>query len=94
MMDWTNKRDVSRSSLIPRKHPVALQAEAAEICAGFGYDEINLNVGCPSDLMQLATFGACQLRQLTNSILVIQAVQPDNRRRKDTISRSTPFPMT
>ncbi len=34
-------------------------AEAAAIGASFGYDEINLNVGCPSDRVQQATFGAC-----------------------------------
>ncbi len=34
-------------------------AEAAAIGAAFGYDEINLNVGCPSDRVQQATFGAC-----------------------------------
>ena len=52
----------------PAEHPVALQlggaeppmlAEAAAIGAGFGYDEININVGCPSDRVQQATFGAC-----------------------------------
>ena len=51
-----------------REHPVALQlggsdpgklAEAARIGASFGYDEINLNVGCPSDRVQSGTFGAC-----------------------------------
>jgi tRNA-dihydrouridine synthase A len=50
------------------EHPVALQlggaepgllAEAAGIGAGFGYDEINLNIGCPSDRVQQAVFGAC-----------------------------------
>jgi tRNA-dihydrouridine synthase A len=50
------------------EHPVALQlggsdaallAEAAAIGAEWGYDEINLNVGCPSDRVQNATFGAC-----------------------------------
>jgi tRNA-dihydrouridine synthase A len=50
------------------EHPVALQlggaepqmlAEAAAIGASFGYDEVNLNVGCPSDRVQQATFGAC-----------------------------------
>ncbi|KAG1668280.1 tRNA-dihydrouridine(20/20a) synthase [Nymphon striatum] len=54
------------------EHPVALQlggsdpaklAEAARICADFGYDEINLNVGCPSDRVQSGTFGACLMRQ-------------------------------
>ena len=52
----------------PEEHPVALQlggadpaklAEAARIGADFGYDEINLNVGCPSDRVQSGTFGAC-----------------------------------
>jgi len=52
----------------PEEHPVALQlggadpgllAEAAAIGELFGYDEINLNVGCPSDRVQQATFGAC-----------------------------------
>jgi tRNA-dihydrouridine synthase A len=50
------------------EHPVALQlggsdatllADAAAIGAQWGYDEINLNVGCPSDRVQNATFGAC-----------------------------------
>jgi len=53
------------------EHPVALQlggsepaklAEAARIGASFGYDEINLNVGCPSDRVQSGTFGACLMR--------------------------------
>lgn len=51
-----------------QEHPVALQlggsdpqvlAEAARIGAGFGYDEINLNVGCPSERVQSGSFGAC-----------------------------------
>jgi len=50
------------------EHPVALQlggsnpqelAEAAKIGEGFGYDEINLNVGCPSDRVKGGNFGAC-----------------------------------
>jgi tRNA-dihydrouridine synthase A len=54
-----------------QEHPVALQlggsvpdklAEAALIGAAFGYDEINLNVGCPSDRVQSGTFGACLMR--------------------------------
>jgi tRNA-dihydrouridine synthase A len=49
------------------EHPVALQlggskpselAEAARIAEGFGYDEINLNVGCPSDRVKSGNFGA------------------------------------
>ena len=50
------------------EHPVALQvggsdpvlmAEAARRGAEFGYDEININVGCPSDRVQSGQFGAC-----------------------------------
>ena len=53
------------------EHPVVLQlggsdplklAEAASIGSDFGYDEINLNVGCPSDRVQSGTFGACLMR--------------------------------
>ena len=52
--------------------PVALQiggsepqklAEACRIAADFGYDEINLNVGCPSDRVQSGAFGACLMRE-------------------------------
>jgi len=55
-----------------REHPVALQlggaepallAEAARIGADFGYDEINLNVGCPSDRVQSGKFGACLMKE-------------------------------
>jgi tRNA-dihydrouridine synthase A len=55
----------------PAEHPLALQlggsdparlAEAARIGAAFGYDEINLNVGCPSDRVQSGAFGACLMR--------------------------------
>lgn len=50
----------------PSEHPVALQlggndpkqlAECAQIAESYGYDEINLNVGCPSDRVQAAQFG-------------------------------------
>jgi tRNA-dihydrouridine synthase A len=34
-------------------------AECARIAEGFGYDEVNLNVGCPSDRVQSGRFGAC-----------------------------------
>lgn len=56
----------------PAEHPVAVQlggsdplqlAQAARICADFGYDEINLNVGCPSDRVQGGNFGACLMRE-------------------------------
>ena len=38
-------------------------AEAARIGADFGYDEINLNCGCPSDRVQSGRFGACLMRE-------------------------------
>ncbi|HZP79831.1 MAG TPA: tRNA dihydrouridine(20/20a) synthase DusA [Pseudolabrys sp.] len=56
----------------PSEHPVAIQlggsdaaalAECARIAAGFGYDEINLNVGCPSDRVQEGRFGACLMAE-------------------------------
>jgi tRNA-dihydrouridine synthase A len=56
----------------PAERPVALQlggsapgrlAEAARIGADFGYDEINLNCGCPSDRVQSGRFGACLMRE-------------------------------
>ena len=56
----------------PGQHPVALQlggsdpaelAQAARIAEDFGYDEVNLNVGCPSDRVQSGRFGACLMRE-------------------------------
>jgi tRNA-dihydrouridine synthase A len=56
----------------PEEHAVGLQlggsdprrlAEAAAIGEGFGYDEINLNVGCPSDRVQEGRFGACLMAE-------------------------------
>ena len=53
------------------EHPLALQvggsdpqalADSARIAEDWGYDEINLNVGCPSDRVQSGTFGACLMR--------------------------------
>ncbi|WP_269716710.1 tRNA dihydrouridine(20/20a) synthase DusA [Caulobacter sp. NIBR2454] len=54
------------------EHPVALQlggsepadlAASARIGEDYGYDEINLNVGCPSDRVQSGRFGACLMRE-------------------------------
>ncbi|MBL4573312.1 MAG: tRNA dihydrouridine(20/20a) synthase DusA [Gammaproteobacteria bacterium] len=56
----------------PNEHPVALQlggsnpvelAEAAVLAEQAGYDEINLNVGCPSDRVQSGAFGACLMAE-------------------------------
>ena len=56
----------------PAEHPVALQLggsepselyRAAQIAAEYGYDEINLNVGCPSERVQKGSFGACLMKE-------------------------------
>ena len=56
----------------PSEHPIALQlggsdpaglAQAARIGEDWGYDEINLNVGCPSDRVQVGSFGACLMAE-------------------------------
>ena len=56
----------------PAEHPLALQlggsdprqlAQCARIAADFGYDEVNLNVGCPSDRVQEGRFGACLMAE-------------------------------
>ncbi|MBW8889874.1 MAG: tRNA dihydrouridine(20/20a) synthase DusA [Fibrobacteres bacterium] len=65
----------------PAEHPVALQlggsdpkdlAACARIGERFGYDEINLNVGCPSDKVQEGRFGACLMAE---PALVAQGVR-------------------
>jgi tRNA-dihydrouridine synthase A len=52
----------------PEESPVSLQlggedpaalARCAAVAAGYGYDEVNLNVGCPSDRVRHGSFGAC-----------------------------------
>lgn len=62
------------------EHPVALQlggsdpkalAASAKIAAQYGYDEINLNCGCPSDRVQKGRFGACLMKEPT---LVAQCI--------------------
>ena len=56
----------------PQEHPLVLQlggsdpaklAEAARIAEGFGYDEVNLNCGCPSERVQSGAFGACLMAE-------------------------------
>jgi tRNA-dihydrouridine synthase A len=58
----------------PSEHPVAVQlggcdpdalAAAARICADVGFDEINLNIGCPSDRVRNGRFGACLMAEPT-----------------------------
>ncbi len=66
------------------EHPLALQlggsdpqalAESAKIAAQFNYDEINLNVGCPSDRVQKGRFGACLLKEPNLVAECISAMQ-------------------
>ena len=54
------------------EHPVAIQlggsdpielAECSKICGSLGYDEINLNIGCPSERVQKGSFGACLMQE-------------------------------
>src|SRR5260370_20644505 len=56
----------------PSEHPVAVQlggcdpgalAASTRICADAGFDEINLNVGCPSDRVRSGRFGACLMAE-------------------------------
>ncbi|GAK70944.1 tRNA-dihydrouridine synthase A [Agrobacterium rubi TR3 = NBRC 13261] len=69
-----------------QEHPVALQlggsdpaklSKAVKIASDYGYDEINLNVGCPSDRVQSGTFGACLMREpetVARCVAAIKAV--------------------
>jgi len=70
----------------PVEHPVALQlggsdpellAQAARIGAEWGFDEVNLNCGCPSDRVQAGRFGACLMREpalVADSVAAMDAV--------------------
>jgi tRNA-dihydrouridine synthase A len=67
----------------PEEHPLALQlggsepedlAVCARIGADLGYDEINLNVGCPSDRVQKGRFGACLMAEPDLVARCIQAM--------------------
>ena len=76
-------------SMDPSEHPVALQlggsepallAQAARIGAEAGFDEINLNCGCPSDRVQAGRFGACLMREpqlVADSVAAMIAAVPD-----------------
>eukprot|EP00960_Hanusia_phi_P055074 762862-Hanusia_phi.AAC.1 len=59
-------------SFFPQEHPIALQlggsepkdlAESARVGESYGYDEINLNVGCPSERVSSGAFGACLMAE-------------------------------
>lgn len=70
----------------PSEHPVIIQlggsdpkklSEATKIATDYGYDGINLNVGCPSDRVQSGAFGACLMKDpdlVANSVHQMQSV--------------------
>jgi len=75
-----------------QEHPLAVQLggsdpellyRAAQICHEYGYDEINLNCGCPSDRVQSGSFGACLMRE---PMLVADCVAA--------LKSATPLPVT
>jgi len=64
-------------------HPIVLQlggddptemAEAARIAQDWGYDEVNINVGCPSDRVKNGNFGACLMLQPERVIRCVEAM--------------------
>jgi tRNA-dihydrouridine synthase A len=66
------------------EHPVVLQlggnepakmAEASRIAEAFGYDEVNINCGCPSDRVQSGAFGACLMREPKTVAACVSAMQ-------------------
>lgn len=66
------------------EHPVAIQlggsdpvqlAEAAKLAEQYGYDEVNLNVGCPSDRVQAGRFGACLMAEPQLVAECVSAIQ-------------------
>ncbi len=66
------------------EHPVALQlggsepddlARAAKLGAQWGYDEINLNCGCPSERVQRGAFGACLMREPVTVVDCVKAMR-------------------
>jgi tRNA-dihydrouridine synthase A len=68
----------------PAEKPLALQlggddpaalARCAEIGAGYGYDEINLNVGCPSDRVQRGSFGASLMARPEQVAAAVEAMR-------------------
>lgn len=67
-----------------QEHPVALQlggsdpkalAQCAKMAENYGYDEVNLNVGCPSDRVQNGAFGACLMVESELVATCIKAMQ-------------------
>lgn len=71
-------------SFDPVEHPIAVQlggddAEilktSAKVCEDYGYDEINLNIGCPSDRVQKGRFGVCLMQEPEKVADIVAAIQ-------------------
>ncbi len=71
-------------SYSPQEHPIALQlggdepadmAQCAKIAEDYGYDEVNINVGCPSDRVQKGSFGACLMARPERVAEVVAAMR-------------------
>jgi len=71
----------------PAEHPVALQlggsdpaelAQAVSLARPYGYDEINLNCGCPSDRVQSGCFGAVLMKDPTLVAACVSAMQAES----------------
>ena len=67
----------------PEEHPLALQvggsdpgemAACAVIAEDYGFDEVNINVGCPSDRVQFAAFGACLMAEPERVAALVEAM--------------------
>ena len=67
-----------------QEHPIALQlggddptmlAECARIAADYGYDEVNLNIGCPSQRVQKGSFGACLMKTPDQVAACVEAMR-------------------
>lgn len=91
----------------PVEHPVALQMggsapevlrDAARISAEHGFDEVNLNCGCPSDRVQAGRFGACLMREPTLVAecvaAMIEGVAEGTRSRDGVTGESRTIPVT
>ncbi|MGF1509216.1 MAG: tRNA dihydrouridine(20/20a) synthase DusA [Myxococcota bacterium] len=68
----------------PDEHPLSLQiggddpaemAECVRIAANWGYDEVNVNVGCPSDRVQKGRFGACLMKEPEQVARCVEAMR-------------------
>ncbi len=77
--------DVGRHlAFSPAEHPVAVQlggsdpdelAQCARLAERYGYDEINLNIGCPSERVQKGAFGACLMAEPELVSSCVQAIR-------------------